>query len=351
MADDQHVGRAANVGERALDARRVVVALVRHEDGDRRAPGVVGIGVGGDVDAARPRRLDQRNRLGRLAPHAHGAELDVGNLHRDVRAFADSDRFLQRVEALVRFVANMRHVDAAVAGDDPGELDQLRRLAVAADFVLEAARQPGRAFAHPLIDEQRHPRDLVGARRALEVVLHHLATHGGVPDERRDVDRGRRLLSLGQIVADRPRRIAVWPDDDRRDPLRDLRRRAGVRGQPLGRVVVDVDEAGCDDEAAAVDHHVARLRLQVADRDDAIVDEANVGAPQRRAGAVRQLRADDRRRPVSRAAGGDQRERNREDQGEAGAFRTRLHRRQNPLGRIHKVSFHVPPGGMCCKSV
>ena len=39
----------------------------------------------------------------------------------------------------------------------------------------------------------------------------------------------------------------------------------------------------------AVDHDVAGLRLDVADRDDAVVDEADIGAPQRRAGAVGQI--------------------------------------------------------------
>ena len=51
-----------------------------------------------------------------------------------------------------------------------------------------------------------------------------------------------------------------------------------------------------------VDDDVAGLRLHVADGDDAIVDEADVGAPQRRAGAVGQVGADDRRRAIGGAA-------------------------------------------------
>ena len=329
MADDQHVRRAADVGERLLDARRVVVPLVGHEDGDRRAPGVVGIRVGGHVDAAARAASISAIAVGRLAPHADGAELDVRNLDRDVRALADRDRFPQRVEALVGLVADVRHVDAAVAGHDFRQLDELAGLGVAADFVFEAARQAGGAFAHPLIDEQRHARDLVGARGALEVVLHHQPAHGRVADERRDVDGGRRAPPLGQVVADRPRRVAVRPDDDRGDALRDLGLGRRIGGQPRGRMIVDVDEAGRDDEAVAVDHGVPGLRLDVADGDDAIVDEADVGAPQRRAAPVREIGADDRRRPVSRAAGRDQRERAGSDAGRvlldpARRVRTRL---------------------------
>ena len=76
-------------------------------------------------------------------------------------------------------------------------------------------------------------------------------------------------------------------------------------------MIVDVDEARRDDEAAAVDDRVAGLRLHVADRDDAIVDETDVGSPQRRTGAVSQISADDRRRAISGTAGRDHSEQDR----------------------------------------
>ena len=68
-------------------------------------------------------------------------------------------------------------------------------------------------------------------------------------------------------------------------------------------MIVNVDEAGSDDESSAVDDRVTSLRLHVADGDDAVVDEANVGPPQRRSGTVRQIRANDRRRAIGRATG------------------------------------------------
>ena len=62
-------------------------------------------------------------------------------------------------------------------------------------------------------------------------------------------------------------------------------------------MVVDVDEARRDDQPRGVDDGVARKRLHVlTDADDPIVDDADVGAAQRGAGAVSQLAADDRRR-------------------------------------------------------
>ena len=114
------------------------------------------------------------------------------------------------------------------------QLDELVRLGVAADFVFEAARQPQGPFAHRLIDERRHPRDLVRAGRALEVVAHHQTPHRRVTGERGDVDRSGAAPAFRQIVADWPRRPAIRPDHDGRDALRHLRRSLRVARQFIG---------------------------------------------------------------------------------------------------------------------
>ena len=59
-------------------------------------------------------------------------------------------------------------------------------------------------------------------------------------------------------------------------------------------MIVDVDEAGRHDEAGAVDHHDAALRLHIAGRDNAIALDAHVRAPERAAAAVGEIGADDR---------------------------------------------------------
>ena len=102
-------------------------------------------------------------------------------------------------------------------------------------------------------------------------------------------------------------------------------------------MIVGVDEAWRDHEAFAIDDGVTGLRLDVAYGDDAIVHEADVGASERGAAPVHEIGADDRRRPIGGAASREQRQRNRED-------------RQNPLGRIQKLSFQVPPAGMYWRS-
>src|SRR5439155_14888808 len=208
-------------------------------------------------------------------------EFDAGNLDRYVGLLADRVRLAKRLERAVRFVADVTHIEAAVPRGDLRELHELLRLAVAPDFVLEAARESDRAFAHALIDELRHARDLVVARGPLVVVAHHLATDGRMTDHHEHVERGGMPPALGQIVRDRPRRRPVRADDDCRDPLRDLTLRRRTAGEPLGRVIVNVDETRRDGESAGVDDSIAVSRFHRADRDDAVPFDADVAAAKR----------------------------------------------------------------------
>jgi hypothetical protein len=244
------------------------------------------------------------------------------------------DRLPKRLEALVRFVADVRHVDAAVPRRDFRELDELARLGIAADFVLETARQPHGALAHRLIEERRHPRHLVGPRRTLEIVAHHQAANRRMAGERGDVERGRIAAALRQVLANRPRRPAVGPDDGGRDTLRDLRFRCRVAGQFLGRVVVDVDEARRDDQSRAGDDRVAALGSAAVDRHDAIVDDAHVDVPERAAVAVGDIGADDDPRARRRLRAGPRgQQRQRGDDGEASNARMVHVRHVAPLKR------------------
>ena len=58
-------------------------------------------------------------------------------------------------------------------------------------------------------------------------------------------------------------------------------------------MVVDVDEARREHQALGVDHVVGRGGLEVADRSDPVVSDANICFAQRRAGAVCDLCVDD----------------------------------------------------------
>ena len=114
---------------------------------------------------------------------------------------------------------------------------------VAADFVLEAARQRDRALAHALIDQRLHLRHFVRPGGALVVFAHHQLADGGMANGGEHVDRGRRGAQLRQVIRDRPRRAAVLADEQRGDALRHLAGGERFGEQAVGGVVVRVDEA------------------------------------------------------------------------------------------------------------
>ena len=117
--------------------------------------------------------------------------------------------------------------------------------------------------------------------------------HRGVADGGQHVERRGLAAQPIEILANRPRRAAVLPDEDRRDALRDLRRRERLGEQAVGRVVVRIDEPRREHEAVRVDDRIAGGRRDVADLGDPAVDHAHAARPRRRAGAVDERRVDD----------------------------------------------------------
>ncbi len=259
-------------------------------------PGLVGVAVGRDVEAALARGVEEGDCLGRAPPHADDTHLDVGDLHGQAGLLPDLDRLPESLETPIRLVARVRHVEAAVAGGRGGHRDELPRVAVASDLVLEARGEAGRALAHPLLDEGGHFRGLFVGRNALEVLSHHELADRGVADHRHDVDGRRRRAQLPEVVADRPGGSAVRTLDDGRDSLRDLRLGKRHRQQLVGRVVVDVDESRREHEAPAVDDALALLRLDVADGRDRVAFHANVRRLKRPSGPVRHAGSRDHER-------------------------------------------------------
>jgi hypothetical protein len=109
-----------------------------------------------------------------------------------------------------------------------------------------------------------------------------------------EVERGRIGAARGEIRRDGPRGIAIGSEDDGGDALRDLRFGERIGFEAVGGVIVDVDEAGGEDEAFGVDDLVAGLRLEIGgDGDDAVAGDADVEFAERGAGAVGDLGVED----------------------------------------------------------
>ena len=188
------------------DARRIVVALVRNEDGDRRSShALYRVGVGRDVDARR--RASPRSAAiasAELPPHAGGSKLDVRDLNGNTRALADRDRFLERVERLVRFVADVRHVDAAVVAR-PFSRARRARSSRRSRRLGPRDRSTTRRRRRASLPRRDAPSaHLVRPRRALVVVGHHEPPHGGVADHHRPVSAAGIRRGVREVLEDRP---------------------------------------------------------------------------------------------------------------------------------------------------
>jgi hypothetical protein len=115
-----------------------------------------------------------------------------------------------------------------------------------------------------------------------------------VAGHHRDVERGGIGAAGSEIRGDGPRRIAVGAEDDGGDALRYLRFGERIGFEAVGGVIVDVDEAGCEDEAFGVDDLVAGLGLEIwSDGDDVVAGDADDEFAEWCAGAVGELGVDD----------------------------------------------------------
>ena len=145
--------------------------------------------------------------------------------------------------------------------------------------------QPERAVVHALRDERAHLVQL-GARRRPIDFAHHFAAHRTLADEHREVGGDALRLHLGEKRRERNRRAAVGAFDQRGDALPHV----VVGGRDLedaaARVGVDVDEAGCDDQAARVDLTSGLALDPRRDLRDCVAPHRDLAAIPRAGGAV-----------------------------------------------------------------
>jgi len=76
------------------------------------------------VDAARARRFDFGDALVDLAPVAFAGGFVMRELHANLRAFANRQRFVHRLEQPIAFVADVAGVHAAPFGGDATQRDE-----------------------------------------------------------------------------------------------------------------------------------------------------------------------------------------------------------------------------------
>ena len=155
----------------------------------------------------------------------------------------------------------------------------------AAGNVEEARAEAKRAVAHPLPDQLPHPLELGGRGRAVLRADHRRADRA-VPDEAREVHARPQLLELVEEGAERQRRRAVRPFDQRRDALPHVVLGRRAFEDPAARVAVQVDESGSRHVPAGLDHAPRRARKPRRDRGDRVTAHPDVRSEPWRAAAV-----------------------------------------------------------------
>jgi len=264
IVHDADVLRTAVLGQRLLYLLRIEEVAIGHDHANRGVPERVGIDVGLEIDAFPSRALEElRHALRGLVPDRGRAHLDVRNLDRQLCLAADAQHFVERVEGATRFVADVTDIEALGCGSDPGQLDDFLGGGEMRRFVLETGRQAERPRRQFPREQDFHLREFLRRRGTVEIRAHHLLAQRCVPDHGREVDRRRVRGELRKIVPQREVRLAVLPDQDRRDALARDRRGVQVFSQAATAVAVHVDEAGRKCEPALVEHRLVLLRCQV----------------------------------------------------------------------------------------
>ena len=155
--------------------------------------------IGGNLEAAAARVLNQLQRRARLAPQPGAANLQVIDVHRQARDFGDGNCLLDFLDQLKAFAADVAAVVAAVSGGDLRHREDLFRVVIAAAFVRR--RQADRALLHRLRDQRRHFRQRRRVGRPL-VVAHHRTPDLLRRDAGRDIDRDALPLQPREVPGD-----------------------------------------------------------------------------------------------------------------------------------------------------
>ncbi len=289
--------------DRVLEALHhfLIAAVVRprrHERGHVVEPRRIGVGVRGDVETARARRLDAFDHVRHAAPVPLASNLQMPDLHRDMRLAGNAEGFIEGGHHAVPFRAHMRSVDAAVWGGFGSQRDQLFGAGVGRRGILQGRRHADRTLLHGLAHQGPHAHEFRSRGRSIVAADHHLA-HRGRADVRGQIDADALTLEAGEVLAQRlpvslepvvlqllsrfdasvsghRRRRLALPRDFGGDALINLGRQPRVDQDGEFRLPQHVDEAGRDDFPGGVDAPFRLGFAQIADGRNAPVSNADV---------------------------------------------------------------------------
>ncbi len=249
----------------------------RDRDVEAGAARAIGIDVRADIDAARPCRLDARDRLRhQLAPERGIGGLDVVDLDFRSAALADAHRLVDRGQQLVALVAHMGGVETAALARNRRQPREVARRLEGCGVIDQCGRDAEHARAHRGADLGLHRFQLVLGRRAGGVTHHlHPRLHRAIIGA--EIDRD--ALAFERVEIGRKlgggNRGAALARDQRGDAHAQFVDRRPVIEQRALAVVEHVDKARRD-IAAARGHFLLAGPGNGADRDDLPVLDRHV---------------------------------------------------------------------------
>ncbi len=319
----------------------VVAALLdpeRHGGVEAGGAGGVGVDVGGDRQPLGARRLDARDHRLELRPVLRPRRLEMVDLGPHAGPPGDLQQLLERLQQLSAFASHVRDVHAAECRGHLGQGDQLVGVGEVGRRVDQRRADAQRPLLHRPAHELAHPLQLLGRRRPV-LVADLVDPHRRRAHERGHVRRHAALLQVlevlaerrpGDVVADvvlaldhlllhrlveRPHRPAL-AEDLQRHALEQVAHAAAVLDQAGGGPAQHVDEARRHRQAAGVDVDAGACRRQIADLDDAVTRERQIGNRGRTAEPVVDGAAADQYVVVHRAGAAGQKHRGAEQSAE-----------------------------------
>jgi hypothetical protein len=199
----------------------------------------------------------------------------VRDLHREVAFPPDRDDLIDRVPERAVLASDVADVSPALGADRGSEVQHLLARRVDAGIVLEARRETDRAGV-PVRQQQRsHAVDLGLGRGTAEVLPHHLHPERVVPGVGSEVDGCRDRVEPAEEILEWELGSAVLPHDDGGNPLAHVRERVAMLADPVIGMAVGVDEPGRECQARTVDEPVILVLPDIADRRDAVAQDAD----------------------------------------------------------------------------
>ena len=136
----------------------------RNEGGEIVVPGRIGIGVGADVGARRACGIDLCYNFWHASPIILARDFDVPNLYWNVSFAANPQRFVNRLQNRIAFVAHVSRVDAAGLAGLASQRDQFFSFGVGRGRILERRGDADGAVFHGFAHQFLHLLQLSGTR-------------------------------------------------------------------------------------------------------------------------------------------------------------------------------------------